>query len=343
MRGALLLAAALLFSTIVLPAHASGPVGPTIFGPTNIPAARNWTYSGQLVVEATGSPAPLYGQTIGLYVDGVRVSEGETDAQGKYLILVTFALGTHAVQTRAFEGSPMEEGSPVLTVRAYPTYPAGPALLDGAPGFYYTEANVSWLYPWTDGGYPVTSYRIERSANGGPFQVVFTGNAFGFVDTNVTPGVHYIYEGYSTTAWGTSNKTGGGYTANDTVALVQLVSYHVCDDAACATVPDGGSFTTNASANVTVDAVNVDGIVDTWPVGGPGVAGRRVYGELAFPNRTREFENVSGPAGAWAHSIGPFHAQAPAASGCATVAVIAYARPAAQGRSQDSGGFDLCV
>lgn len=342
MRAALLLAAALLASAFALPVDAAGPVGPTLFGPTNIPAARNWSYSGQLVVEATGSPVLLYGQTVGLWLDGVRVAEAETDAQGKYLAQVTFPVGLHTLEARAFEGTPLEEPGPALAVRAFPTWPAGPSHIRGDPGFHYTQANVSWRYPWTDGGYPVTSYRIERSANGGPFQTVFTGLAYQFVDTNVTPGFSYIYEGYSTTAWGTSNKTSGGYTANNTVATVQLVEYRVCDGPVCLIIPDGGSFSTSAGTNVMVTAANVTGIVDVHPVSPPGLPDRTVYGEIRFPNMSKQFQTTSGAAGAWSFALGTFFAQAPA-SGCASVSVVAYARPANQGRSEDVGGFDLCV
>lgn len=343
MRAALLLSVALLAPLLALPADAAGPVAPTIYGPTNIPAARNWTYSGQLVVEATGTPTPVYGQTIGLWLDGVRVAEGRTDTQGRYLIPVSFPVGTHSLQARVYEGSAAEGDSPVLTVRAYPTWPAGPSYIHGDPGFYFTQGNISWLYPWTDGGYPVTSYRIDRSANGGPFSTVFTGLAHGFVDNNVTPGSTYVYEGYTTTAWGTSNKTSGTYSANDTVALVDIATFHMCEGAACATVADGGSFTANASAQIMVDAVSIGGVVDTWPVGGPGVANRTVFARVIFPTMEKDCEARSGATGAWACTIGTFFATAPSATGCSHVTVVAHARPVDQGRHEDVGGFDLCV
>lgn len=322
--------------------EAAGPVKPTLEGPTLVAAARNHTYAGRLVVGASGTPVLLADHPVGLWLDGVRVSEDRTDAAGRYVARVWMPLGDHLLEARAFEGTAAEASSGAIAIRAYATWPSPPALLQATEGYYWNESNVTWLPPATNGGHPVTQYTIERApASGGPYSVVYTGLGHRFTDLGITPGTYYAYRASATTAHATSNHSYFGYTANNTLSTVDIVGYKICDAVNCTTIPDGGSFSTSVVANVTVE-VHVQGLVDHYPVSPPGVADRRVHGEVFLPEVSRLFLRTSNATGAWSAEVGSMWARAPA-GGCETFGVIATARTDKQGRTEDAGTFTLCV
>lgn len=342
MRSAAFVASILLVTTtLAVPTEAAGPIVPTLHGPTLVPAARNWTYTGQLVVAASGMGVPLAGQTVGLWLDGVRVSEDQTDAAGRWSAKVSFPVGIHALEARAFEGSLAEGVSNVLTVHSYPTWPAWPSLIETSEGFYWNQTNVTWLPPWTDGGYPVLSYDFARSHNGGPFVPIYSGTGLAFTDFDTIPGHDYTYRATTTTAYATSNATLVPFHATDNVATIELVGYRLCDTAGCANVTEGGSFVTSAIANVSVE-VRTKGLVDVYPVAPPGVADEPVYGRVGLPEIARSFFRTSNATGGWNATTGSMWAYAPAA-GCEAVGVVAHAQTDFQGRTEDVGFFDLCV
>lgn len=342
MRGfalALILVVAL---PLALPADAAGPIAPTLAGPTFVYAARDWTYGGQLVVTGTSVPAPVFDRTIGIYLDGTRIGETATDVDGDYFMRLSLPVGTHTLQTRVFEGDSLESESNALVVASQATFPAPPGRLNASVGFYYTGANVTWSYPWTDGGYPVTTFTVERSDSGGPFNAVFTGNALGFVDA-VLPGGLYRYRATATTSWGTSNATIiAAYNSSPYFTNVSILGYRLCDRVACLDVPDGGSFTTATSAaNVSVQA-RVEGFAGTYPLAPPGVAAIPIDGRITLPDDNSTFLRGSGAGGWWNATLSGLHAHAPAA-GCETIPVTAHARTPKQGRWEDTGSFTLCV
>jgi len=341
LRLVLLAFVALVVPALALDALAAGPVSPTLEGETRLAAARLWAYGGQLVVDGTDVPVPLLGQTVGLYIGGVRAAEAQTGSHGRYLIRVPFPVGVHAVETRAFEGTDMEAASRVLTVESYPTYPAEPGRFEALEGFYYTQANVSWVYPWTDGGYPVTSYQVERAVGSGPFATVFTGNALVFVDEDVVPGGTYTYRATATTSYGTSNLSQKTYAASDVISNASFIGFRICDATTCAVIPEGGTFGTTPGANVSIEA-RVEGIVDHYPIAPPGLPGRTVYGQIVFPFISKNFTRTSDALGAWGASVTGFWTLAPA-GGCETFEPIVLARTVKQGRFESIGAFTLCV
>ncbi|MEM3567438.1 MAG: fibronectin type III domain-containing protein [Thermoplasmata archaeon] len=70
------------------------------------------------------------------------------------------------------------------------------------------KITLSWVQPASDGGSPITNYRIYRSTVSGtetPFAII--GNYTAYTDTNVTPGVTYYYQVAAINAIGEGNKS----------------------------------------------------------------------------------------------------------------------------------------
>lgn len=315
---------------------------PTIQGPLDVPAARLWGYSGKVgVLGPTGHvPLPVPFQRVVAHVDGVAVDADETDANGQYVVRVNLTVGTHSLDGRILTGTPGEGQGPPITVRAFPTWPAPPGNLFAAPGFWFTEANVTWGYPWTDGGHSVLSYELQR-ATGGPWTTVVSANVTKWLDANVTPGQNVSYRVRATTSYGTGNWSQLSYHHNDTIATVQINGYRLCSAANCTDIPDGGLLNTSASANVSVRP-NLTGIVDDHLTPPPGYADRTVHAYVGLPESVRFFTTRSGAGGGWTAEPTGLYATAPA-TGCAAVPVVATARPDGQGRTAATGAFTLCA
>lgn len=86
-----------------------------------------------------------------------------------------------------------------------PTVPSAPlnlaAVLNG------NKVDLSWNTPSFDGNSVITGYRIERSVNGGPFEVLVanTGSpATTYADTAIVAGTSYAYRVYALNAQGQS-------------------------------------------------------------------------------------------------------------------------------------------
>lgn len=307
---------------------AAGPLPPSIEGATLVPAGRGAGYGGRI-------PAPLLAQNVTLHLDGAQVDWDLTDARGVYSGYVVMPRGDHVVVSRWLGG----ESEPIH-VHAYPTWPAPPNQPRVEPGFYYWETNVSWGPPWTDGGYPVTSYTIERSTNNGPHVMDVAANVTRYTHVS-TPGDRFHYRATTSTAHGTSNATGWSHVTNRTLATIEIVDFHLCDAANCTDVPLHGNFTTTAGANVTV-RVRVRGVTDDHPVGGAAHADVMAMGAVLLPNNARAFNTVTNATGEYALDLGGAWAIAPA-SGCRWIPVTGHARTPVVGRWEDAASFELCV
>lgn len=86
-----------------------------------------------------------------------------------------------------------------------PTVPNAPINLTGAVAS--DGINLSWTTPTFDGNSPITGYRIERSTNGGPFEVIAANTnstSTSYTDTTVAGGNTYAYRIYALNAEGSS-------------------------------------------------------------------------------------------------------------------------------------------
>lgn len=313
---------------LLAPAMAAGPLAPTLDGPTLVAAARGWGYGGRI-------PAPLLAQNVTLHLDGTQVDWDLTDARGIYATHAIIPRGDHVLVSKWLGG----ESAPLL-VHGYPTWPAEVGQPRVTPGFYYWQTNVSWNYPWTDGGYPVTSYTIERSTNNGSYVMDLSANVTSYTHTHV-PGDSFRYRATVTTSYGTSNATGWTAATNRTLATIEIVDFRLCDAANCTDVPLNGNFTTTSGANVSV-RVRVRGVTDDHPVGGPAHANVMALGAVLLPGNARAFDTVTNATGEYALDLGGAWAIAPS-SGCRWIPVTGHARTPIVGRWEDTASFELCV
>jgi hypothetical protein len=93
--------------------------------------------------------------------------------------------------------SEFQAGVGALAYRLYydvlPTAPLNSvAVISGAAS---TSITLTWDAPASDGGRPVTGYRIQRSSGAAFTTIVANSNSTSriFIDTNLTPGVNYFY------------------------------------------------------------------------------------------------------------------------------------------------------
>ena len=68
-----------------------------------------------------------------------------------------------------------------------------------------TQIDLTWDAPASDGGQPITNYKIVRKVVGGIFQTVATvGPVLSFSDNGLTPDTNYIYKVYAINSIGQS-------------------------------------------------------------------------------------------------------------------------------------------
>ncbi len=73
-----------------------------------------------------------------------------------------------------------------------------------------SRIDLSWTTPVSDGGSPITGYRIERSTNGGVFSILVANTAStttAYSNTGLTPNTTYAYRVYAINSIGTSSSS----------------------------------------------------------------------------------------------------------------------------------------
>lgn len=90
------------------------------------------------------------------------------------------------------------------SVGALPGTPAGLTAVPISP----TQTNLSWVTPLSNGGYPITGYRIEYRVGSGSYVdlVTTSGTATTYSHTGMSSGQVYVYRVYAVTSFGTSEK-----------------------------------------------------------------------------------------------------------------------------------------
>ncbi|MEV4736847.1 MULTISPECIES: putative Ig domain-containing protein [unclassified Microbacterium] len=143
-------------------------------------------------IAASGTPAPSFAVTTGALPAGLTldpatgVLAGTPTVSGAFPFTVTASStvsGIAASSSRAY----------TLTLDAVVFTPSAPTMLTAVPGA--GSIDLTWTAPASDGGTPVTGYRIERAV-GGVFTVLIsdTGTtATSFRDTAAVPGQAYDY------------------------------------------------------------------------------------------------------------------------------------------------------
>jgi hypothetical protein len=100
------------------------------------------------------------------------------------------AVGTGTSTISATLGS--VSGSTVLTVTAATTAPSAPTLTSATPG---NSVTLSWEAPASDGGSPLTGYKIYRgTTSGGEVFLVSIGAVTSYTDATTVDGTTYYYQ-----------------------------------------------------------------------------------------------------------------------------------------------------
>ncbi|MDD1768254.1 MAG: fibronectin type III domain-containing protein, partial [Methanomassiliicoccales archaeon] len=144
------------------------------------------------------------------------------------------------------EGALSNEASATPVER---TTPSAPQDLEALAGD--SEVVLSWSAPASDGGVPITTYRIYRgSSSGGEVFLTAVGNVFTYVDASVSNGQTYYYQVSAENSMGEGPKSS---EVSATPATIPTVPQNLQSEAGdsyvlltwIAPVDDGGSDVTN--------------------------------------------------------------------------------------------------
>lgn len=324
---------------------ADGPIVPTLHGPTKMPAQRPHGFGGDLRADTTGLAVPLFDQRIDVFVDGVHAGTTRTDLRGTYAINVQIhTVGVHTMQAVFGWGTDVESRSANHTITVFATVPTQVANLSIERGFYWWQNLVTWDPPLSDGGMPITEYRLYRSRNlGAPVLVDASPSNLSYLDNDVTPGDRYWFTIEADNALGTNKNISREIVVDRNVTSVSLDGFWACHGGNCTFVTPSSPVIVPAGANVTV-SVNVSGIADEYPMTPPGLSGKSVQAKVRSTTtgvmRTAHLGSSVG--GHWQHNMTGFWQAAPAV-GCEASVFDAFASLDSQAHSGASGDLVLCV
>jgi predicted phage tail protein len=139
-----------------------------------------------ILVPNTQSTETLYSHT------GLTTGQSYT-----YRISAINAIGT---------GVPSSEASAALTSSSSGTYPGPPASLSAVP-VSPTQVNLFWSAPSSNGGYPITGYKIEYRIGASAYSPLVSNTASTtttYSHTELKTNQVYVYRVYAITSFGTS-------------------------------------------------------------------------------------------------------------------------------------------
>lgn len=159
----------------------------------------------------------------------------------------------------------------------------------------WADVALAWGAPTSDGGAPITSYRVYRSMDAGGYSRIATLNASTLQYTNdhVSPGhtYHYQIRAVTVAGEGASASVDATVASFDWALTHDILSFRACEtingNSQCTTVAPGGSYDRVGSGSVTY-AATYGGLLTRRgvPASGQGIGGLMheswdVDGELA--------------------------------------------------------------
>ncbi|MCU1454220.1 MAG: cell wall-binding protein [Acidimicrobiales bacterium] len=178
------------------------PPEPTVPGKPAVPVAVPRHRSVQLSWSApSDGGSPITGYRITPYKDGVAQAPIVVGNMTSYLVTgltdgVSYRFTVAAIN--AIGSGPPSDPS---TAVAPATVPGAPTNVKAVPGNH--QATVTWTKPASDGGSPITGYKVRVIANGSPLLDLTEGNVTSAVVTSLAPGTIYTFEVAAVNAVGT--------------------------------------------------------------------------------------------------------------------------------------------
>ena len=154
------------------------------------------------------------------------------------------AAGTYTVTVTGTSGSLSHSATVTVNVQ---TTPSAPQNLKAAAGD--AQVTLSWSAPSSDGGSPITNYRVYRGTNAGAETLLTTlGNVLTYTDKAVTNGQTYYYQVTAVNSFGESARS------NEVSATPSAPSTQPSLTVSVST--DKGSYTRNSWVYITVKVVD---------------------------------------------------------------------------------------
>jgi predicted phage tail protein len=188
-------------SPVITPQAAPPPGPPTdvVATPGNASATLRWS------APVSDGGSPLIGYRITPYIDDVAqtpVNTGNTNTNYTVTGLANGTTYTFTVLAINGSGAGPESVPSNAVTPAPPTVPGAPTGVTGAPRD--SAVSLTWTAPSSDGGSPITSYRITPYIGGNAQTPVNTGSSStGFTVTGLQNGTTYTFTVAATNAVGT--------------------------------------------------------------------------------------------------------------------------------------------
>jgi hypothetical protein len=120
------------------------------------------------------------------------VLDAPTDVGEDWILGTDAAIRGHAYATSNFP-APGGVWNGLMMGAVIPMAPGAPTNLTAAPG--NTSVTLTWTTPASDGGSPITGYKLYRSTtSGGTYSLIASPSALTYTDTGLTNGQTYWYK-----------------------------------------------------------------------------------------------------------------------------------------------------
>ena len=170
----------------------TGAVSSTPFTVPNAPTGLTGTPGNTQVTLSWAAPASTGGRTIDyyvVYVDGTALPTHPTDVTTVVTGLNNGQSYSFTIAAHNLAGIGVESTASSATPRTVPNMPTGLTAIPGS-----AQVTLSWTAPTSNGGSPITGYRLYRSAaSDGTYTLIASPVGPTYTDTGLTNGRTYWY------------------------------------------------------------------------------------------------------------------------------------------------------